>query len=94
MPGPEAKRVTVSQLLDELLADYELHGRRSIKGGQVTRQARARGAYRRYSIVSEQDIKAALVKTQTYLDTLHQASIALEDDQRALRSPGLGLTGT
>jgi hypothetical protein len=32
MPGPEAKRVTVGQLLDELLADYELHGRRSIKG--------------------------------------------------------------
>ena len=25
--------------------------------------------YRRYSIVSEQDIRAALVKTQTYLDT-------------------------
>jgi hypothetical protein len=32
MPGPETKRVTVGQLLDELLADYELHGRRSIKG--------------------------------------------------------------
>ena len=25
--------------------------------------------YRRYNIVSEQDIRAALVKTQTYLDT-------------------------
>jgi integrase len=34
MPGPEAKRVTVSQLLDELLADYELHGRRSIAGAR------------------------------------------------------------
>ena len=34
MPGPEAKRVTVGQLLDELLADYELHGRRSIKGAR------------------------------------------------------------
>src|SRR5262245_34265178 len=32
MPGPEVKRVTVGQLLDELLADYELHGRRSIQG--------------------------------------------------------------
>ena len=32
MPGAEAKRVTVSQLVDELLAEYELHGRRSIKG--------------------------------------------------------------
>ena len=32
LPGPEAKRVTVSQLLDGLLTEYELHGRRSIKG--------------------------------------------------------------
>jgi integrase len=32
MPGPEAKRVTVGELLDELLAEYELHSRRSIKG--------------------------------------------------------------
>lgn len=32
MPGPEAKRITVGQLRDELLADYELHGRRSTKG--------------------------------------------------------------
>ena len=32
MPSPDAKRVTVSQLLDELLVEYELHGRRSIKG--------------------------------------------------------------
>jgi hypothetical protein len=30
MPGPEAKRVTVGQLLDGLLTDYELHGRRSM----------------------------------------------------------------
>ena len=34
MPGPEAKRVTIGQLLDELLADYELHGRRSIAGAR------------------------------------------------------------
>jgi integrase len=32
MPGPEVKRITVGRLLDELLADYELHGRRSIQG--------------------------------------------------------------
>lgn len=31
MPGPEAKRITISQLLDGLLTEYELHGRRAIK---------------------------------------------------------------
>jgi hypothetical protein len=49
---------------------------RSINSGAWRRAARpprdphkTEAMYRRYNIVSEQDIRAALVKTQEYLDT-------------------------